>query len=371
MYDLLSWYSSGSFMPSIPHRRQVLTLALAVMITLSLLPGVASAQSDIGGTAVVESDETVSSISGIYGTIIIEGTVTGDVSGLAGDVVVRDGGVIEGDLESAAGNVRIAGTVEGDVSVGAGSVHLTDTGIVERNFEVGAGEIRIDGQINGDAAVGADTIRLGDAAAIAGSLTYDGDLQGNTDAVAGEITQDRTLGPDQFTELQPFATWVFAINAFILNLLLGVLLLGLFPRFSGSVADRVVDSPIKTGLIGLGAFIGIPVFFILVAVTIVGIPISLVGLFAFLIVAWIGLVYGRFAVGYWLLSLAGIDNQWAGLIVGLILGALLWQVPYIGGLLNFITFLLGIGALIATVVTRRRRLGTEPERAPPEPAPAD
>ncbi|WP_340101551.1 polymer-forming cytoskeletal protein [Salinibaculum salinum] len=355
-------------MPDTSLRRTAISTLAVAIVVLSLFSGVTAAQSGVGGTTVVERGETVSSVSGVYGTIIIEGTVTGDVSGLAGNVVIREGGVVEGSLDAAAGNIRIAGTVRDTVSTGSGSVHLTETGIVEGDFVVGAGDVRIDGTIQGDAQIGAETIRLGETATIAGSLTYDGSLQGNRDAVSGEVTRDRSLGGDIFTDLQPLATGIFAINAFLLNLGLGVLLLGLFPKFSDRLADRVATDTVRSGLLGLGVFIAVPLVFFLVAITVIGIPISIAGLLAFLAFAWIGLVYGRFAVGVWLLSLADVENRWAGLIAGLILGAFLGLVPIIGGLLNFAIFVLGLGALVLGLVDRRRRVKPTPEQPTAESA---
>lgn len=337
-------------------RRGTLAILIVMVVVVTVVPGVGAAQSGVGDSTVVESGESVSDISGVYGTIIIEGTVTGDVSGVAGNIVVREDGVVEGDFEAAAGSIRIAGTVQGSVSTGAGSIYLTESGLVEGDFDVGAGDVRIDGTIRGDAQIGAETIRLGEAAAIDGSLTYDGSLEGNRDAVSGDITRDRSLGGDIMTDIQPVATWIFAINAFVLNLLVGALLLGLFPQFSDGVADRVRSSPFRSGLVGLGLVVGIPILLVLVAITIVGIPVSIAGLLAFLMFAWIGLVYGRFAVGVWLLSAVDVDNRWGGLVVGLLLAAILGQIPVIGGIVNLLIFLLGIGSLTISLVTRRRRI---------------
>lgn len=348
--------------------RQLLVCVLVAVLTVSLVPGVAVAQSGIGGTTVVESGETVSSLSGVYGTIIVEGTVTGDVSGVAGNIVISDGGTVEGNLDVASGNVQIAGTVEGDVSAGAGTVHLTEGGVVGGTFDVGAADVRIDGTINGDASIGADTIYLGEGASLAGSLTYDGTLEGNLDAVAGEITRDRSLGVGLATDIQPFLWWVFTVNVFILNFLLGALLLGFFPRFSDGVANRVASKPLQSGAIGFGTVVILPVALLLIALTVIGIPITIGGLLLFALLVWIGLVYGRFAIGVWLLSYTGVDNRWVALLVGLLVGVILWQIPVVGGLLNFLIFLLGLGALVSGLYARRRRPragpGTTPEEAP-------
>ncbi|QZA88020.1 polymer-forming cytoskeletal protein [Salinarchaeum sp. IM2453] len=341
-------------------QRHIFVFVISTLLVVGLFPGVVSAQSGFGDKVTVESGENVSSVEGVFGTIIVEGTVTGDISGFAGDIVVRENGVVEGNIEAFAGSIDIAGTVRGDVSSGAGSVRVTETGVVEGDFNVGAGSVQIDGAIQGDARIGAATIQLGDTAIINGSLTYDGELSGNLDAVQGDITRDRSIAPMFFGDFQPVSTWVFAIGGFILNFFLGALLLGLFPKFSDRVSDRVETDPIRSGLTGLGILIGAPIILIIVALTVIGIPISIAGLFVFLLTIWIGTIYGRFAIGDWLLSLADVNNRWAALLAGLLLAAILWQIPVIGGLVNFIITLLGLGALVLRLITRRRRMSLTP-----------
>lgn len=337
-------------------RRGVIAF-VTVLVFTSALSGLAAAQSGIGGTIVVEEGETVSEVNGVGGAVVVHGTVTGDVSGAAGNVLIT--GTVDGDVNVAAGNLRISGDVGGDVSVGAGSVSLEEGATVGGSFDVGAGEVRIDGSIGGDARVGAETIRLGERASIAGSLTYDGRLEGNRDAVAGDITRDRTLGPTTADGFQPVPSWIFSIYAFVANLLLGIVLLALFPRFSADVAERIRTDPARTGLVGFGLLIAIPLLLVALFVTIIGIPLALLGLFAFGFLAWVSIVYGLFALGMWLLTVAGYGRtdrpnaRWIGLVLGLLLGALLSAVPIVGGLLNFVIFLLGLGALARGLYGRR------------------
>ncbi len=356
-------------------RRSGIVALVAVAVAVAVLPGVAAAQSGAGGTIVVESGETVSEVNAVGGAVIVHGTVTGDVSGAAGEVLIT--GTVEGDVNVAAGSLRISGHVGGDVSAGAGSIHLEDGGTVDGNFDAGAGEIRIDGAIGGDARLGAETIYLGETASIAGSLTYDGRLEGNRDAVAGDVTRDRTLGPTTPTELPPLASWVFAVYAFIANLLLGAVLLALFPRFSEGVAEQVTTEPLKTGLVGLGVIVAVPLLLVVLLITVVGIPLALVGMFLFVLLAWVGVVYGRFALGMWLLSLqgreriAGIGRPWVALVLGLLLGGVLAAVPVVGWVVNLLLFLLGIGALAVGLYDRRWRTRERSPDAPSEELPVD
>lgn len=349
---------------------RILAVFVVGLLLLSLGTGVAAADSGVSGTAIVESDEQVSEISGVYGTIIIEGTVTGDLSGLAGDITVREGGVVEGDIDAAAGNMQIAGTVGGNVASGAGSVHLSETGEIQGEMDVGAGDVRIDGGVGGDARIVAETIRIGEAATIAGSLIYDGELQGNQDAVAGDITRDQALGAGMLEDLQPFAPWIFTAYAFVFNLLLGAVLIGLFPQFSRGVGERVANAPLRSGVVGLAALIGVPILLALVAVSVVGIPFSLVGILFFLFIIWVGLVYGRFAVGFWLVRRAGSNSLWLGLIVGLLVAAALELVPIVGNFLNLLILLVGLGALFIGLYRQRQRPAS-PESTGAERSPAD
>lgn len=329
---------------SIHAPRSLLVVLLSALLVVGLFPGLAAARTGGGQTVVVEEGETVSSVNAFAGSVMVRGTVTSDVSAVAGNVLIE--GTVEGDVNTATGNLQIPGTVEGDVSAGAGNVHLEEGGVVGGNFQVGAGNVRIDG----DAIVGAETITLGENAAIAGSLTYDGALEGNRDAVAGDVTRDRSIGTDA-TGFQPFASWVFALYAFFLNLVLGAILLAAFPRFSEAVAERVKTDPIPSRLVGLGVLVGVPVVLVLLLVTIVGIPLSLAGMAAFALFVWVAVVYGRFAVGSWLLSLADAENSWLALVVGLLLGAVLSLIPYVGGLVNAVIFLLGLGLGVYIVGT--------------------
>ncbi|WP_247728406.1 bactofilin family protein [Halovivax limisalsi] len=323
--------------------------------------------SGFGGSIVVEEGETVSSVEGVAGGIVVDGTVEGDVSGLAGDVRIR--GTVDGDVSVATGNLYIDGTVTGDVSAGAGSIRLAEGGEIRGSIDAGAGTVRIDGTIGGDATIGAETITLGESASIDGDLTYDGTLAGNTDAVEGSITHDSTLGMGLVGDVQPLASWLFAIYAFVLNLVLGAVLLAVAPRFTAGVAGRARRRPLRTGAVGFGVLIAVPVVLVAVALTVVGIPLSLIGALLFALVVWIGLVLGRFALGVWVLSLVDVERPWLALLLGLAIGAFLSLVPWLGGVIDFVLLLLGLGGLAIGLYTSRRRSGP-PAASPRDSTPA-
>ncbi|RQG90157.1 polymer-forming cytoskeletal protein [Natrarchaeobius halalkaliphilus] len=352
-------------------RRRVVVLVALAVVLCATVPATAAAQSSsqVGGTVTVSEGETVDSLEAFAGTVVVEGTVTGDVSAAAGDIRIH--GDVGGDVEAAGGSVTIAGTVDGDVQAASGSLEITDGATVGGDLSAGAGSATVDGVVDGDVAIGADTIRLGDEAAIAGDLRYGGDLVGNTGAVAGDIRHDSSLGGEFAPTLDPIVSWVFSLYVLALNLLIGAALLALFPRFSAGVSASVATDPVRTGLVGLGVLVGVPILLIALAITVVGIPLSFVGGFAFALAIWIAIIYGRFAVAAWLLSAVGVGNRWIALVVGLVAGAAVVQIPYLGTPINLIVLLLGLGALARGVYGHRRALrdrdrepGVRPEETP-------
>ncbi|MFU8867080.1 hypothetical protein [Natronococcus sp.] len=82
--------------------RKRLAVVLLVVVLLGTLPTGVAAQSEstVGGTVVVGEGETIDELEAVAGTVVVEGTVTGDVSAAAGDVRIESGGEVGGDLEN-------------------------------------------------------------------------------------------------------------------------------------------------------------------------------------------------------------------------------------------------------------------------------
>lgn len=327
---------------------------LAFVVLLAALPGVAAAESRTGGTVVVAEGETVSEdLQATGGTVRIEGTVDGDVQAFAGSVVVA--GEITGDLETSAGTVEITGSVGGDVSAAGGDLEIRDGGSVGGELQAAGGSVRVDGAVGEDAVLAADTVSLGPNAQVEGDLRYDGELSRADGAtVAGGVTRDEGIDAGPTFGFGDLPTGALAAYGVLANLVAGAVLLIAFPRFSGEIADRVADDPVRSGGFGLLAAVAVPLALLVLLVTVVGIPLSLAGGLVFAVLVWVGAVYGRFALGAWLLSLADVDNRWLALVAGVVLVAVakFLPVPFVGNVLDSAVFLLGFGALVLALWSR-------------------
>ncbi|MFC7132794.1 MULTISPECIES: hypothetical protein [Salinibaculum] len=352
-------------------------LLVVVLVVTLLATGPASAQSVRGGGTVTVPAGTVheGDLTVVSGTVIIDGTVDGSIEGVAGSIVVS--GTVTGDVGAAAGSVTIRGTVEGDVESATGAVSVLDGARVGGNVEAGAGSLTLDGAVDGNVRAGVGTLTVGDTARIGGDLTYAADTVAIADGaqVDGTTRQVDSLSVDvgvpvvgDLALFGVFTGWVFAIFGFLVNFLLGAALLLAGPRFSARVTETGRETAVESGVAGIVTFLAIPVVLVIVAITIIGIPLSLAGLFGYLLLLWAAFVYGALITGTWLLSLADYDSTWGGLALGLLVPAVL-SVVWLGGILSFLYTLLGLGAFVLSALAVRRGGDGEAPAAGQQPPP--
>jgi cytoskeletal protein CcmA (bactofilin family) len=328
---------------------------VALLVVLSLLPGVVAAETRTGGTIVVGPGETVTGgLDAFGGDVLVQGTVRGDLNAFAGDVTVAEGGRVTGDVSAFAGSVRVAGEVGGDLSGAAGDVTLTESGRVAGDLSGAAGSVTLAGVVDGSVEVGAGTLTLAETARIAGDVRYDAETFVNDGTVGGSVVRDTAIGggfgPGVDLGIPSIVPeFVFGVYALLVNFVLGALLLLVFPAFTGRVTHYARTEPLAAGGVGLLTLVGVPILLLLLLVTIVGIPLSLVGFLVFGLFAWVAAVLGRLAVGEWLTRLADVENRWLSLVVGLLAVAVLVRVPLVGGVFDVVVLLLGLGALAATL----------------------
>jgi cytoskeletal protein CcmA (bactofilin family) len=342
---------------------RAVALAFVLIVSLPVLSGVAAADERTGGTVVVEADETVGDdLQAVGGTVVVRGTVEGDLQAFAGTVNIEEGGTVTGDVQGAAGSVTIAGEIGENLEIAAGSLDVTETATIGGDVDTGAGAFSLDGRVDGTVRVGAGSILLGSSASVGGDFLYDGDLQRAQGAtVDGDVRRDASIGGAEFDGLPMVAGWLFTAYSLALTFVFGAILLLLLPGVAARAATDTGERAARTAGAGFLALLAGPVLFVALLVTIVGIPLAFLWLFVYVLLLLAGFVLGEYAVGAWLLSLADYENRWLALLVGVLAVFAVGQVPIVGGLVEFVVLLLGLGALATAFwgYVRRRRGGDE------------
>lgn len=329
--------------------RRAAALLLVLLVGLAAVPGIAAADTRSGGTIVIGPGETINDDLQVFGgSVVVQGTVTGDLEVFAGNVFID--GVVNGDLAAFGGSIQIDGEIGGSVEAFGGDIEVGPEAMIGGTLQAAGGNVVLAGTVENDAELAGGTVRVDSTAVVGGDLVTDAEtfVQEDGAVIEGAATENADLGiapTFRGVGLPTVPPVAFAIYGFLVNLVLGAVLLLVFPRLSSAVTERAVGSPLRSGGVGILTLVGVPIVLIIVAITIIGIPLSIIGALLFLMAAWAGAIYGRLAVGSWLLSLVDYDNRWASLLVGLVVVALATRIPFLGWLISGVVLLLGLGAL--------------------------
>ena len=271
--------------------------------------------------------------------------------GIGEDAYVPKGQVHDGDLVSVMGNVRVDGEVTGEVVVVMGS-------------------LEVNGDVRGEVVSVMSRGHLGPEAHVGGEVVGAGwsvvrDVGSRVD---GEIVN---IG---FMNLVPFSgqgglggilRFLLILHLITLAFLFLVLLIitALVPRRLSVMADAF---PVKWGwafLTGVLAYAGVVIGVVILACTIIGIPLALLLAFLAAVAKWIGLA----AICYLIGRTAGrnlFDRELphlACVLGGFLVYALLSLVPFAGWIFSMLMKILGVGLALYT------KFGAEPA---PQPLPS-
>jgi cytoskeletal protein CcmA (bactofilin family) len=283
----------------------------------------------------------------LVGDVVSKG-VEHDVSTVAGNVEVL--GRVEDDVHSGFGDILVKGEVLGNVDADFGDVSIE--GPVGGDVHAEFGYVYVNAPVDGDVDVGHGDVDLGPEARISGDLECEsGRITGNTSNVEGDIKAkgmgldfDESHGPD----VLGFVGWLFAALAFAACAVLAAVLA---PRPLAAAARRAQDAPGRAFIYGL---VSLPVFFVLcvvLAVSIIGIPLLLLLAPAYLAVLFAGALVAAFFLGTRVLMFTGryrVGNAMAAVVGALILAATAF-IPFLGDLILYALCLLGAGAVILTL----------------------
>jgi hypothetical protein len=293
-----------------------------------------------GGTVIV-SGEVTQDIRAAGGNIVISGVVGRNVTSVGGNVEIAKSAKIVGSLATGAGNLDINSEIPGNVNVAAGSVQINSN--VGGNVDAGVGQLTITsvGGVGGDVSYYSDT-----DATIDKSASISGVIIRKDPAVhlKGRSTEDARNRVQNFGKA--FGKGVRLIG-FLSALLIGFIMVRFFPKCLLKVSDTLKSNPLRSSGYGLLTLFGVPVFSIMLMITIIGIPISFIVVALYLIYIYLVKVFFSYSLGQFLVKKANIKtNDYIVLTIGLIFYTLISFIPFFGGLFKFVILIAGLGAMV-------------------------
>ncbi len=278
----------------------------------------------------------------------VKGDVGDDFTGAGGMIIVN--GDVSGNILAFGGSIRVNGNVGGDLVAAGGDISLSESSTVEGDALLTGGEVSLDGVINGDGSISTGTLRTGENFELKGDLELNAenvppDLEEN---VGGSLTVVERAETDEFVA---DASEGFGFFGFIVGLLsslaLGLVLIYLFRDFVVELAETVRESALKAGVLGLVMLIFIPVLSIVLLITIFGWSLSILLTLLTTLALLVATVPVKLLAGE--LIYERVFKKEAGelmyYLIGAVVFAIVYEIPYIGGLVQFVALLLGFGAI--------------------------
>jgi len=293
-------------------------------------------------------------------TVMLSGSVTGSIR-TAGQIITMDGSV--GRNVNAFGQTVTQGKesgVMGDMIVGGETVLLN--GSVGQSLAAGATTATINGAIGGDVQMMASMLDVGGTAKVRGTLTYESEKDARiatgaslTKIVKQPMRKDVSewRNPQKKVPAMVGALrkpWPMnALGSIVVYIVLGAVMVFLFRNGMTKSIDMVADHRGSSALVGGLIYLTFPMIFLILLVTIIGIPVAVlyalaIALIGFLSKLVVALYIGREIVrSFWK---SAKENLYLSVCIGVALSWLVYDLPFVGWLVSCVAMLIGTGAIV-------------------------
>ena len=262
-------------------------------------------------------------------SVNVDKVTTKDMFLAGNNIVVKDSNVR--DLYAAASFIRIESKVSNNVYLGGDHVYINS-------------------EIDGDCYVAGDTIRIGDKAIINGTLNYPKESKIAISKTA-IIKEKKSYKGEQVKvkKSSPIISNIVDIIISFVSMLLIAFVLYLLSNklFKGFIKTKAkVDSLLKTIGIGLIALIVVPVVSVIVMLTLIGIPLSVITLIIYGVLIYLSIIPTSYYLGNLFLK-DKIKNQYLLIFISLLCMYILKSIPYLGWIIEFLSIGFGLGIFIS------------------------
>lgn len=334
------------------------------------------------GVVTIAADEVIDDTLVVAAdTIRIEGTVNGDVIAAGRSIDVS--GAVAGSVWGFGESVEFSGQVGGSVVSGGNSVRFQGASVtgdvlgmgekvvLDENTSVSRNAIGMGNSITVEGKVGKDLFAFGEVLELSGAVEEDleafagrvrllgeGRIGGDarlrsaedrfhrdaTTEVGGEVSF--LAMPESIQTGSRYATlefYLWQVARLLSAFLVGLALFWLIPALRRVALAGGIEG-VKTAGLGLVFIVSVPVVAVLVGFTLVGIPFSIIGVIFWALALYlakivVGGVVGRMVTG-------DESNRAVALLAGLAIVILAINLPFIGGIVNFVLTIVGVGLLV-------------------------
>ena len=329
----------------------------------------------VAAADVVEIYGTVNGdVYAIAGQIIVGGTINGDLLAVAGTAILSGEGTE--DARIIAGQITIDGKVGKNLTAAGGNIEITNGSVLSKgvllaggnislmapaagDVSIAAGNAIVSSQVGGDLVTYTGSLRVSPDSTVAGNLVYNKDADVSIDnkaVISGTIIKREPLeklkdvkavSMQEISKSLAKAKRDMMLIGFLPILIVGLIIIKLFPKYVGDVNNQIQKGLLSSVLTGFAGLILTPIAALILFMTLVGIPIAGILLFAYVLLLYLARVY----VAYWaggFISKTFKRNfgNATRFVLGLVLLYVIYMIPILGSLVIFAVLIIGMGSAI-------------------------
>lgn len=264
------------------------------------------------------------------GQVSVDATINKDLVILGGSINLRKGTLVNGDVSAFGGQIDIKGDYNGDLRASGGTV-------------------RIDAKIAGNVEIESENIKISKDTVIDGNLTYTSDKELDIDPsqVRGDI---RRIEP-KIKKVKAALPFPWKFISFGAWLILALICAALFPKFFEKTSSAIKKSFWKSTLMGLLILIVTPIALMIILITVIGIPIAVVGFMLYIVAVYLS----KIITAHWLGSKLYRKGKYIKMILGVVILTILFWIPFIGWILKLGTILVALGSVTQIPKARKKK----------------
>ncbi|MHB8117635.1 MAG: hypothetical protein ACYDHX_02750 [Methanothrix sp.] len=273
----------------------------------------------------VSINAPVDSVIVAGGTVNINAPVKGDVIVAGGQVYVNSD--VGGKVVAAGGNVNLGGNIGTNLVALGGQVNILPGKTIERDALIGGGQVVNAGRVNGTLTVSAN--------------------QFNNTGSAGMVKFYKAEDQSEKRVDNEMGFNIFSLLAMLGYFILGLILVKYLPGIFLAVDGEVRSSTLLKTFLGFVMIIASSIAILLVAATVVGLPIALISTLLILAALMLSGTFVSFSLGKWIGERAKIkQGDLVYFIIGFAILNVLSLLPFVGGLVSLISMSLGFAAIL-------------------------
>jgi len=289
--------------------------------------------------------------------ISINGEVSGDVIGMANTITIN--GIVFDDVRTGAQFMNINGKIGKNTTLTGQFININRISSIGGDLIVGGNEIKVDGVIGGEVRAGDERISVGgdigkslvfygreifvsESSIIKGDLQYRAE---KAEIIEGAKVQGKVekLPTKEKPKKSKYLSWRFyfwKLVFMVAGIIVGFVFIKLFPSLTTKIKEQTGHIWKSLG-IGFALLICVPIVSVILAITLLGLPISLILIALYLIFLYLGKIIFASFIGDRILKK---DSPFLSLLIGMPIFTVLFALPFIGWILKLIAISIGLGA---------------------------